>query len=82
MFNKQQKRQHSIHDFPKGLIVIEMFIQLVKSPQNIFLALDLFFWIHSFYTRSLFAIIACIQPFFVRFSFGLFEQSAEGFGKK
>lgn len=31
------------HDFPRGLIVIEMFIQLVQSPQNSsFFAPDLF----------------------------------------
>lgn len=34
---QKMKRQHStIHVFPKGLIVIEMFIQLAKSPQKSF----------------------------------------------
>lgn len=51
------------HDFPRGLIVIEMFIQLVQSPQNSsFFAPDLFKIPFFTIAHSCCAIFACFQP--------------------
>lgn len=57
-----KRRRHLMYNFPKGLIVIEMFIQLVKPPRNFSPhSILVYFKLHSFLQSYFFVMIACIR---------------------